>query len=246
VFALTFWEYLEDAATAVVLVGVIGEYLAEFTRWGMNRKSLGKVSTLILIVGIAGELLAVVRTQQLSNREIAALYETAEHERLERLRMGLAAASRDVTGMLTENRWSGVEEHERLLRRRDDLLDSLRATGIEREVAEHEAGRITTLVDWDLRKAIAGNVLAAWHPIRNEDPTDASKRTAFQRRVELVLQRPERLTALDDVGKLVRQEPHITNFEQIDTSIRVYRGYVASGRLPKTGRADDLSRAPIE
>jgi hypothetical protein len=245
VHSLAFWEYVEDVATAVVLIGVIGEYIADFTEWGLTQKRLGKVFTLILIAGIAGELLAVVRTQQLSNREIAALHEVADRERLDRLKLALDTANRDVASMLHENRWGGIEEHERMLQRRDELQKSLTASGIDAATAQRTAERITRLVDWDLRKAIAANVLAAWHPIGSEDPTDSSRRSVFQARIEAVIQEPDRLAALDQIEKLVKREPHITWYEQIETSMRLYEGYLTSGRLPKIGRADDMNRAPI-
>ena len=64
------------------MVGVVGEYLAEFTRLLTvedAKKYLTKCSTFVLVVGLALELLATVRTTQLSNREIASLdYEAGE------------------------------------------------------------------------------------------------------------------------------------------------------------------------
>jgi hypothetical protein len=76
--SLKFWEAFEYLATAIVLLGVIGEYIAEFTKWAANRRierRLGKGSTLVLIVGIAGEGLGLFRTSQLSGELIASLEE---------------------------------------------------------------------------------------------------------------------------------------------------------------------------
>ncbi|HEV2172540.1 MAG TPA: hypothetical protein VGR71_03185, partial [Nitrospira sp.] len=52
--SLTRWEYAEYFSAAVVMAGVIGEFLAEFTNvWGVRdsatrKDRLGKASTLIL------------------------------------------------------------------------------------------------------------------------------------------------------------------------------------------------------
>jgi len=79
--SLRSWEFVEYAATAVVFVGAIGEFLAEFTdifnlkHDPLKKHLLGKLSTIILVIGLAGELLGVVQTSQLSGRIIASLQE---------------------------------------------------------------------------------------------------------------------------------------------------------------------------
>jgi hypothetical protein len=71
------WETAGDVATLVVIVGVIGEFLAEFTnvldlknldlkKNDARRHRFGKFSTLILIAGLAGELLSHNRSSKLS------------------------------------------------------------------------------------------------------------------------------------------------------------------------------------
>jgi hypothetical protein len=97
---LAFWEWFEYVATAIVLVAVIGEYVAEFTEWANTRgykDRLGKLATLVLIVGVAGELLGVVNTTRLSGQQIAILTEAAEREHLERVKIEQQAANRDFT-----------------------------------------------------------------------------------------------------------------------------------------------------
>jgi hypothetical protein len=67
--ALGFWEVTEIAAAGIVLVGVIGEFLADFTKIVASQRSkerLGKLSTLVLILGLTVEVVALVRTSQLS------------------------------------------------------------------------------------------------------------------------------------------------------------------------------------
>jgi hypothetical protein len=76
--SLAFWEIVEYVSAATVLIGVIGEYIAEFTSFAAKRsveKSLAKLSTLVLIIGLAVELLSLVKTSQLSGRLIASLEE---------------------------------------------------------------------------------------------------------------------------------------------------------------------------
>jgi hypothetical protein len=79
------WEYGEYASAFIVILGVVGEFLAEFTNvWGVRdsrdrRDRLGKKSTLILIVGLVAELVCLVSTNIVSGRIIASLgQQTAE------------------------------------------------------------------------------------------------------------------------------------------------------------------------
>jgi hypothetical protein len=78
--ALDFWDWFEYGATALVLIGVIGEYVADFTRVSESNKwknLVGKISTLLLIVGISGELLGLVKISEYSGKIIALLNERA-------------------------------------------------------------------------------------------------------------------------------------------------------------------------
>jgi hypothetical protein len=80
-FSFEFWEVVEFSGLVVVLLGVIGEYIAEFTALlpdEQTKKRVGKLSTLVLIVGLVFEFLGSIRTTQLSRKEISSLnYETA-------------------------------------------------------------------------------------------------------------------------------------------------------------------------
>src|SRR6266567_7149225 len=76
--SLEFWEIVEYVSAATVLFGVIGEYVAEFTKLAEKmgiEKKLAKFSTLVLIIGLAVELLGLVKTSQLSGRLVASLEE---------------------------------------------------------------------------------------------------------------------------------------------------------------------------
>jgi hypothetical protein len=72
------WELIEYLGEAVVIVGVLTEYLAEFhvlqkEEQKVQRRKLAKLGSLILLAGLAVELSGVVRTSQLSGALIAAL-----------------------------------------------------------------------------------------------------------------------------------------------------------------------------
>jgi hypothetical protein len=79
-----FWEWVEYVAEAIVVIGAVGEFLTEFEYIlkGENQKSLrhrtGKLAAIVLIVGLAIELGALVRTNQLSSRTLASLYQEAK------------------------------------------------------------------------------------------------------------------------------------------------------------------------
>src|SRR5216684_3460419 len=72
---LNWWEGVEYAAAAFVILGCVGEFTAEFTKIQTEewRDKLGKISLLILIGALAVELGALVRTNSLSGQEIAVL-----------------------------------------------------------------------------------------------------------------------------------------------------------------------------
>lgn len=77
---LRFWEGFGYISTAVVGLGCIGEFIAEFTSLPtceQRKHKLAKLSLMILILGIAGELLSAARTSQLSGRIIANIEERA-------------------------------------------------------------------------------------------------------------------------------------------------------------------------
>ncbi len=80
--ALRCWEWFGYASTAVVGLGCIGEFFAEFTafpRSDQRKHKLAKLALIVLILGIAGELLSASRTSQLSGQIIADIEERASH-----------------------------------------------------------------------------------------------------------------------------------------------------------------------
>lgn len=74
--SLLFWEIAGYVCTFVVILGCVGEYIAEFTSIPRGRKckhKLSRLSLIILTVGIAGELLTAIRSSQISGEVIADL-----------------------------------------------------------------------------------------------------------------------------------------------------------------------------
>lgn len=79
--AARFWEAVEYGAMVGVTIGVAGEYVADFTSVAKSkfwRRRIGKWSTLLLIFALAIELVAVVRTNIISNHAVADLGNQAE------------------------------------------------------------------------------------------------------------------------------------------------------------------------
>jgi hypothetical protein len=78
--ALNCWEWFGYISTAIVFVGCVGEFVAEFTSLPKTKDSghkLARLSLIVLLVGIAGELLSTVRTSQLSGLVIANIEDRA-------------------------------------------------------------------------------------------------------------------------------------------------------------------------
>jgi len=70
------WEIGGYIATAIVVIGVIGESVVEFTDWIKSPQTLSRVgiaSALILVIGLAGEILTQVKVNSISGRMIAFL-----------------------------------------------------------------------------------------------------------------------------------------------------------------------------
>jgi len=95
------WGPIEDASTAVVLLGVIGELIAELTpviRSERSKKRLAVISTLAVIIGIAGELFTQHRLSAYNGELIALVNNDAAkaNERAEELTKESAQLSLDL------------------------------------------------------------------------------------------------------------------------------------------------------
>jgi hypothetical protein len=69
-----FWETIEYSAMGAVLVGVIGEIIADFSRISKSeywKERIGKWSAILLAVALAVELLATVKTNNANEKQIA-------------------------------------------------------------------------------------------------------------------------------------------------------------------------------
>jgi hypothetical protein len=77
---LFWWELAEYFFAALVTIGCLGEYIAEFTNWftgedEISKKRMEKRATLLLVGALALELVCLVKTNQLSGRVIGSLNE---------------------------------------------------------------------------------------------------------------------------------------------------------------------------
>jgi hypothetical protein len=76
---LDFWEIVGDISTGIVVLGLVGEYVAEF--WIKVRHTLkerlAKISILVLILGVTGELVSHKKASRISGQIVAVLNKTA-------------------------------------------------------------------------------------------------------------------------------------------------------------------------
>jgi hypothetical protein len=97
---LSWWERVEYVAEGFVILGCVGEFMAEFTgiRTPEWRHQLSKVSLLVLIAALAFELGALGRTNSLSGQEIALLNGKAKEfdSKIAEAQRGTAEAQRDA------------------------------------------------------------------------------------------------------------------------------------------------------
>ena len=97
------WECGEYIAEIVVIIGCVGEYLAEFTdrlTGGIEtrKRRLSRLSLLILIIGLAVELASLMGATITSGREIAALNVKASeaNERSRKLELATVTLESDM------------------------------------------------------------------------------------------------------------------------------------------------------
>lgn len=79
--SLLFWEITGYVCTSVVILGCVGEYVAEFTdkpKTEERRRKLSRLSLIILTVGIAGELLTAIQSSRISSQVIYDLEGTVQ------------------------------------------------------------------------------------------------------------------------------------------------------------------------
>lgn len=138
------WEEMEYAAAAIVILGVFGEYLAEFHVFRekgqedkaqaeereYKRRRFARWSTLILLGGLAIELLALVRTSQLYELRISELNNEANTSALEAAGANTVSGIAQVQAGLANERAAKIEEENRArhltVEHRDAMLRILR------------------------------------------------------------------------------------------------------------------------
>jgi len=119
------WEDIEYFGEAVVILGVLGEYLGEFHLFQKEeqekkRRRITKLSTRILLVGLALELSGLVRTSQLYEIEVVAA-------RLDASKAQLSAGEANATGQAATLQAASANE------RAGKAI--IKAAGLEKEAA---------------------------------------------------------------------------------------------------------------
>jgi hypothetical protein len=91
------WEIAGYFSTALVLIGVIGEFVGELTNWVSSelwKRRLLVASTLTLIIGIAAEILTQVQSNSKNSLVIGILNKSVEDERTARVNLEVQIAPR--------------------------------------------------------------------------------------------------------------------------------------------------------
>ena len=168
----------------------------------------------------------------------------AKVETLQRIAEGVA--SMVAQGVANENRLTGDDQVERMLKRRDDLVKFLSTDDVASKSASTIVRPIELMADWDLRYRISVDARANWKLQPGENPNDPSTRDADCERINKALQMPDRLAGLAEVERLIRNEfKDRIAYAAVEKHIVRYRGLIESGRMPRTGPADDVTKAPL-
>jgi hypothetical protein len=201
--------------------------------------------TLLAVVTIAIARIDLLQILDLKNMRVemqkAREEVFAKVEELQRIAAGVASFT--AAGIIAESRFTGLDHQDRMLRRRDELARFLQDAGVPEPRREELIRPITTMVDWDLRRAIVINAVAAWKAPPGTSPTDATERDRMQKDLEAILQRGDRPAALTEASDFL--EKRKVSSESLTRSTDEYRQMLASGRLPRFGPVDDLRTAPI-
>jgi hypothetical protein len=99
---------------------------------------------------------------------------------LDRTAIAAGVAAFTTASIVSENRFVGLDHQERMLRRRDEREKFLAEAGVPEPRRGNLLRPITTMADWDLRRAIVVNAVAAWKVPAGTSPTDSTARDAMQ------------------------------------------------------------------
>ena len=120
------WGTIEDVATGIVLIGVVGEFVAELTKLlksGIWKRRIAAYSTLAVIIGIAGELASQHRLSDFNGQLVAGI-EIEANTAIERAaRLEAAAAPREITQPKTSALVTLVKAKPRLVRVETYIFD---------------------------------------------------------------------------------------------------------------------------
>ncbi len=176
--SLEFWEVIEYLAEGFVILGCVGEYIADFTKYRTEewRHRLSRFSLLVLTVALAVELSALVRTNALSGQEIALLNTVAKgfDVRIAEAQRGTAEAQRDAA--------SGKERASEADERTKKLEGSNKKLGIDLETEKQktalfqkEANIARLVLDKQVREQGP-----RWRPLEDKSADIARKLRAFR------------------------------------------------------------------
>jgi len=204
-------------------------------------------ATLLASVAIARiDDLSVIdlKNQRVTMRELQQVRTDVYAKAEELKKMAAGVASFTAASIVNENRFveRGTQQ-ERMLRRRDELNKFLTDAGLPDKQREDLTRPITLMADWDMRREVVVNAVAAWKPPRGTDPTDSTLRDVMQRDLEAALQNSDRVEGLRLAETLLTARGVAS--ESLAQSLAQYHRMLDSGRLPKVGPADDLRRAPL-
>lgn len=140
---LSWWEWVEYGAEAFVILGCVGEFIAEFTKiktaeW---RHQLSKASLLVLIAALAIELGALVRTNSLSGQEIGLLNGIAADARTSAANAELQVAGAKATAESAKATAKGFEAQIASAKERTAQLEK-DAARLEKEAENERLARV--------------------------------------------------------------------------------------------------------
>jgi hypothetical protein len=180
---LSWWESAEYMAEAFVILGCVGEFMAEFTEilkpeW---RHRFSKISLLVLIAALAIELGALVRTNHLAGQEIALLNGVAADARTRAANAELTAKGFD--SKIAEAQRGTEEAH------RDAETAKERASNADERAAvnEKEAARLSKAAEDERLARIKIEERVAWRRLTKDQQSEIGLRLKpFSGQVALV------------------------------------------------------------
>jgi len=165
------WQAVQYVASAIVIVGALGGYLAEFHILRDNeeqRRTVAKLSTLVILAGLAIELLGLVRTSQLSEITIARLNDEAGSARREAGRANERAGKAIERAARADERASENEKEAAALRKtaEDERLARIR---IEERVAWRRLTKQQQIEIGSRLRRFSGQIASMWYNMGDKE-----------------------------------------------------------------------------